>query len=65
MQLCPTGSECKVCEATGEPYCVYSCTIDNGGCDEGYLCTEVANPNCNPSECCSNVTTTCTGKLLM
>ena len=64
MQPCPAGSECRVCEATGEAYCVYSCAIDNGGCGEGYLCTEMTVPTCNPGECCSNVTITCTGKLL-
>ena len=62
MQPCPTGSECRVCEETGEPYCMYSCAIDNGGCAEGEQCSEVAAPTCNPGECCSNVTTTCTGK---
>ena len=41
---------------------MYSCAIDNGGCGEEEQCTEVANPICNPGECCSNVTITCTGK---
>ena len=31
---CPIGSECRVCDTTGLPYCEYSCTIDNGGCGQ-------------------------------
>ena len=41
---------------------MYSCAIDNGGCGDDQRCTEVANTTCNTGECCSSVTTTCTGK---
>ena len=44
---CPTGSECRVCETTNEPYCVYSCAIVNGGCAEGQKCIEMTVPTCN------------------
>ena len=63
MRPCPNGSVCRVCEESGEAYCVYSCAIDHGGCAEEEQCTEVAVPACNPGECCSNITIECTGKL--
>ena len=59
---CPPGSNCTICEATGERYCNYSCAIDNGGCTDAEQCTEVAVPDCNPGECCSPVNVTCSGK---
>ena len=49
---CPTGSECKVCNATGLPYCEYSCTVDNGGCAEGSRCS-LSQVMCPPDQCCS------------
>ena len=58
---CPTGSQCKVCDKTGSPYCEYSCDIDNGGCDHKRLCIEVDAPSCNSSDCCSSVHVTCDG----
>ena len=58
---CPPGSHCKVCNETHLPYCEYSCTIDNGGCDQNEQCTEVDVPTCNDGECCSPVNTTCQG----
>ena len=61
---CPSGSECKVCNATGQPYCEYSCSIDNGGCGEGRWCAEVDVPTYNSDQCCSSVNITCQGKLL-
>ena len=39
-QQCPTGSQRKVCNDTGLPYCEYSCVVDNGGCDEGSQCVD-------------------------
>ena len=65
LQPCPTGSNCTICEATGERYCNYSCAIDNGGCTDLEQCTEVAVPDCNPGECCSPVNVTCSGKHLL
>jgi len=50
-----------VCNETHLPYCEYSCTIDNGGCDQNEQCTEVDVPTCNDGECCSPVNTTCQG----
>ena len=61
---CPSGSECKVCNDTGLPYCEYSCAVDNGGCDEGRRCVEVDVPSCGADQCCSHVNITCQGKLL-
>ena len=58
---CPTGSQCKVCNETGLPYCVYSCDIDNGGCDDERLCIEVDAPSCIAGDCCSPVNVTCDG----
>jgi len=58
---CPLGSECKVCDTTGSPYCEYSCAIDNGGCDQNEQCTEVDVPTCSDGECCSPVNITCQG----
>ena len=63
-QTCPPGSECRVCNATGEAYCVYSCAIDNGGCDEGKQCLQMDMPTCNPDQCCSPVNITCSGMQL-
>ena len=65
LQPCPSGSECRICNATGETYCVYSCAIDNGGCAEGEQCAEVAVPTCQPGQCCSPVNITCGGKHIM
>ena len=65
MHSCPPGSECRVCNATGEAYCVYSCDIDNGGCAEGNQCAEVAVPSCNHGQCCSPVNIACSGKCIM
>ena len=65
LRPCSSGSKCKIYEETGEPYCVYSCACDNGGCTEGEQCTEVAVPTCDPGQCCSPVTITCTGKYIM
>ena len=48
---CPIGSECKVCDTTGLPYCEYSCAIDNGGCRAEALCTEVPIRSPDPQEC--------------
>ena len=60
-QPCSPGSECRVCNATSEAYCVYSCAIDNGGCDEGKQCLQMDVPTCNPDQCCSPVNITCSG----
>ena len=65
LQLCTPGSNCTLCESTGERYCVQSCAINNGGCDEEQICTEVSNPDCNPNQCCSPVNVTCSGKHLI
>ena len=62
LRPCPPGSECRICEETGETYCVYSCAIDNGGCADGEQCAEVAVPTCEPGQCCSPVNITCGGK---
>ena len=48
---CPIGSECRVCDTTGLPYCEYSCTIDNGGCGPAARCTEVAIPSHSAEDC--------------
>ena len=58
----PPGARCEECQATGDPYYVYSCDYDNGGCSDDQQCTEVANTTCNHGDCCSNVTIECTGK---
>ena len=55
-QPCPKGSECRVCNATGEAYCVYSYAIDNGGCGEGKQCLQMDVPTCNLDQCCSPIT---------
>ena len=60
---CPTGSQCKVCNETDSPYCVYSCAVDNGGCGEGRLCTTVDVSSCKDGECCSPVDVTCPGNV--
>ena len=57
----PPGARCEECE-DGQTKFVYSCDHNNGGCSDEERCTEVANPTCNPGECCSNVTIQCTGK---
>ena len=57
----PPGAQCEECE-DGQTKFVYSCDHNNGGCSDEERCTEVANPTCNPGECCSNVTIQCTGK---
>ena len=36
---CPTGSKCKVFEATGESYCEPSCDLNNGGCAANQSCS--------------------------
>ena len=59
---CPPGSRCEICKETGLPYCVFSCAIDNGGCEVGNQCAEVAVPSCMPGQCCSPVNITCSGK---
>ena len=58
----PPGARCEECQATGDPYYVYSCDYDNGGCSDDQQCTEVANTTCNHGDCCSNVTIECAGK---
>ncbi|KAL5510211.1 hypothetical protein EMCRGX_G005719 [Ephydatia muelleri] len=35
---CPVGTECKVFEPTGEPFCQPSCRINNGGCPRRTKC---------------------------
>ena len=53
-----------MCNATGLPYCEYSCAVDNAGCGEGRQCAEVDMPSCDSDQCCSSVNITCQGKLL-
>ena len=65
LRPCPPGSKCRICEKTGEPYCVNSCACDNGGCPEGQRCVEVANQHCSPGQCCSPVNVSCSGKHIM
>ena len=48
---CPNESKCKICNATGLPYCEYSCTINNGGCGAEALCTEVSISSDDSQEC--------------
>ena len=62
---CPTGTKCRICKATNETYCEYSCAVDNGGCPEGSQCAEVAVPTCNPGQCCSRVNITCSGNCII
>ena len=62
IYTCPPGSQCKVCNETGLPYCVYSCAIDNGGCGEEIQCIEEDIVSCNVGECCSPVRINCEGK---
>ena len=64
MYNCPPGSRCKVCNETGLPYCEYSCTVDNGGCNKGVKCIEEDIISCNAGECCSPVRINCEGKLV-
>ena len=49
---CPTGSQCRMCNTTGLPYCEYSCDVDNGGCAEGLQCSQ-SQVTCAPNQCCS------------
>ena len=65
IHSCPPGSECRVCNASGEAYCVYSCVIDNGGCAEENQCAEVEVPACCHGQCCSPVNITCSGKCIV
>ena len=50
--VCPNGSHCRVCEANGNAYCEFSCSVDNGGCPAGSTCTE-SGITCPPDQCCS------------
>ena len=36
---CPTGSQCKVYEPTGEAFCEPSCDLNNGGCPANQRCS--------------------------
>ena len=47
---CPTGSQCKVDELTGQSYCEPSCLIDNGGCPSGQICS-LRNVTCVTAPC--------------
>ena len=58
----PPGARCEECEASGEPYYVYSCDYGHGGCRDDQRCIEMPVSTCNPGECCSSVTIECTGK---
>ena len=59
LKQCLRGSICKICNETRGAYCEYTCAVDNGGCDEGSQCVEVAVPTCSPGQCCSPVNSTC------
>ena len=50
--VCPRGSTCRVCEETGNAYCKFSCSIDNGGCPPRSTCAE-SGVTCPPDQCCS------------
>ena len=43
---------CRVCELNGRAYCDFSCSLDNGGCNEGETCRE-EEVTCPPGQCCS------------
>ena len=47
---CNKGSQCKVYEPTGRPYCEPSCDIDNGGCGIGQICS-LRNVTCDSPPC--------------
>ena len=36
---CRKGTQCKLHEPTGRPYCEPSCDIDNGGCPDNQTCS--------------------------
>ena len=36
---CQCGHHCEVFKPTGEPFCAPNCSLDNGGCSKGELCT--------------------------
>ena len=50
----------RVHNETGQPYCEYSCSYENGGCAEGRQCVEIDVP-CNSGECYSPTNVTCVG----
>lgn len=47
---CKKGSECKMHEPTGKPYCEPSCDLDNGGCADDELCS-LRNVTCIQAPC--------------
>ena len=54
---CPTGSQCKVYQPTGEAFCDPSCDLDNGGCPADQMCSlqtvECVRVPCPPTVNCS------------
>ena len=47
---CPRGSQCKIHEPTGEPFCEPSCDLDNGGCADNETCS-LRNVTCARAPC--------------
>ena len=50
---CPLGSICTINNETRRANCVYTCNVDNGGCDGGNRCVELDLPTCRPGQRCS------------
>lgn len=46
---CPSNSYCYIYSVTGQPYCVESCDLDNGGCGTGQCMMITAQ--CNTAPC--------------
>lgn len=47
---CRKGSQCKMHEPTGQPYCEPSCDLDNGGCRANQTCS-LRNVMCVRAPC--------------
>ena len=54
---CPTGSQCKVYQPTGEAFCEPSCDLDNGGRPADQTCSlqtvQCVRAPCPPTVNCS------------